>query len=44
MPESLVASQFAALEPLGEGEHGVVLALDAPLDDLVAAAARSIAD
>jgi gluconokinase len=39
MPSSLVASQFAALEPLGEDEHGVVLALDAPLDDLVAAAA-----
>jgi gluconokinase len=44
MPESLVASQFAALEPLGEGEHGVVLALDTPIDDLVAAAAESIPD
>ncbi|HEY7596265.1 MAG TPA: gluconokinase [Actinophytocola sp.] len=42
MPASLVASQFAALEPLGEDEHGVVLALDAPVADLVDAAARSV--
>jgi gluconokinase len=44
MPSSLVASQFAALEPLGADEHGVVLPLDAPVDDLVDAAARSIVD
>lgn len=44
MPSSLVASQFAALEPLAEDEHGIVLALDAPIDDLVAAAARSLQD
>jgi gluconokinase len=44
MPSSLVASQFAALEPLGEDEHGVVLPLDAPVDDLVEAAARSLVD
>lgn len=44
MPESLVDSQFAALEPLGPDEHGVVLDLDAFVDDLAAAAARSIVD
>lgn len=41
MPESLVDSQFATLEPLGADERGVVLDLAAPVDDLVAAAARS---
>jgi gluconokinase len=40
MPESLVDSQFAALEPLGDDERGVVLDLAAPVADLVAAAAR----
>jgi gluconokinase len=44
MPESLVESQYAALEPLGADERGVVLPLDAPVDDLVDAAARSIVD
>ncbi len=43
MPTSLVESQFAALEPLGEDERGVVLPLDTPVDDLVEAAARSVA-
>lgn len=37
MPESLVASQFATLEPLGPDERGVVLDLAAPVDDIIAA-------
>lgn len=37
MPAELVASQFATLEPLHRDEHGVVLDLDQPVDDLVAA-------
>lgn len=41
MPASLVDSQFATLEPLGADEHGFVLDLAAPVDDLVAAAIRS---
>ena len=44
MPASLVDSQFAALEPLGADERGVTLDLSLPIDDLVAAAARSISD
>jgi gluconokinase len=44
MPESLVDSQFAALEPLGADERGVVLDLDQSIDELVEAAARSIVD
>ncbi|CAL9413238.1 Gluconokinase [Actinosynnema sp. ALI-1.44] len=35
MPVSLVASQFAALEPLDADEPGVVLDLDRPVEDLV---------
>jgi gluconokinase len=42
MPASLVDSQFAALEPLAAAERGVTLDLATPVDDLVAAAARSI--
>jgi gluconokinase len=42
MPESLVDSQFEALEPLGPDESGVVLDLDTPVDELVEAAARSV--
>jgi gluconokinase len=42
MPASLVDSQFAALEPLGADERGVVLDLATPVDDLVTAAARSV--
>ncbi len=42
MPASLVDSQYAALEPLEPGERGVVLDLAAPVDELVAAAARSV--
>jgi gluconokinase len=40
MPESLVASQFATLEPLGADERGVVLDLAAPVEDNVAAYLR----
>lgn len=43
MPESLVDSQFAALEALGTDERGVVLDLDQPLAELVEAAARAVA-
>jgi len=38
MPESLVASQFATLEPLGADERGLVLDLDRPVDEIVDAA------
>jgi gluconokinase len=44
MPESLVDSQFAALEPLGPDERGVVLDLDQPLEKLVEAAIQSVVD
>jgi gluconokinase len=42
MPSSLVDSQFAALEPLGADERGVVLDLDAPVEDLVEAAVQAL--
>lgn len=35
MPASLVQSQYDALEPLGDDEHGVVIPLDLPVDDIV---------
>jgi gluconokinase len=35
MPESLVQSQFDALEPLQEDEHGIVMPLDLPVDVIV---------
>ncbi len=35
MPTSLVESQFATLEPLGDDEHGLVLDVDHPVDELV---------
>jgi gluconokinase len=35
MPTALVESQFATLEPLEPGEHGAVLDVDQPVDDLV---------
>ena len=35
MPAALVESQFATLEPLGDVEHGAVLDVDQPVDDLV---------
>ncbi|WP_433257212.1 gluconokinase [Streptosporangium sp. CA-135522] len=37
MPASLVASQFATLEPLEPDEHGIVLDLDKPVDEIVEA-------
>jgi gluconokinase len=35
MPESLVQSQFDALEPLQEDENGVVMPLDLPVGEIV---------
>jgi gluconokinase len=35
MPASLVASQFAALEPLGDDENGLTLDFDQPVDGIV---------
>lgn len=35
MPTSLVESQFATLEPLGDDEHGLVLDVDHSVDELV---------
>lgn len=37
MPASLVQSQFATLEPLGDDEHGLVLDVDQPVDEIVEA-------
>ncbi|MET8763756.1 gluconokinase [Lentzea sp. NPDC004782] len=37
MPVSLVATQFAALEPLEPGENGIALDLDQPVDRIVEA-------
>jgi gluconokinase len=37
MPASLVESQFATLEPLGDDEHGLTLDLDRSVDELVEA-------
>ncbi len=37
MPASLLASQFATLEPLGDDEHGLVVDVDQPVDALVQA-------
>ncbi|MCO5303250.1 MAG: gluconokinase [Phycicoccus sp.] len=36
MPTSLLESQFATLEPLEPDEHGIVVDIAAPLDDIVA--------
>ena len=35
MPASLLASQFATLEPLADDEHGVVLDVDQSVDAIV---------
>jgi gluconokinase len=40
MPASLVASQFADLEPLGPDEPGQVLSVELPLDEIVDRAAQ----
>lgn len=42
MPESLVASQFATLEPLETDERGVVLDLALPVEELVDAYLASV--
>jgi gluconokinase len=42
MPESLVTSQFEALEPLGPDEAGTVLDLDLPVEELVEAYLLSV--
>ncbi|HEY1134806.1 MAG TPA: gluconokinase [Nocardioides sp.] len=39
MPASLLDSQFATLEPLGDDEAGVVVDVDLPVDDIVDRAA-----
>ena len=35
MPASLVASQFATLEPLEPDEHGIVIDVDQNIDSIV---------
>jgi gluconokinase len=42
MPASLVASQFATLEPLGPDEAGIALNLGLPVDELVARAYTAV--
>lgn len=42
MPPSLLASQIATLEPLEPGEHGVVLDVSLPLEQLVSDAIRRL--
>ncbi|ANH40164.1 Thermoresistant gluconokinase [Nocardioides dokdonensis FR1436] len=44
MPVSLLASQLATLEPLAPAEHGRVVDVTPPLDDVVAAASRALAE
>jgi gluconokinase len=42
MPASLLQSQFDTLEPLDDDERGVQLDVDAPLEDVVDAAASAV--
>jgi len=42
MPASLLQSQFDTLEPLEDDERGVQLDVDAPLEDVVDAAASAV--
>ena len=42
MPASLLQSQFDTLEPLDDDERGVLLDVDAPLEDVVDAAAAAV--
>ena len=42
MPPQLLASQFAALEPPGPDEHPIVVAIDRPLDQIVADIAAAL--
>jgi hypothetical protein len=43
MPASLVQSQFATLEPLGDDENGLTLDLDQPIDGIVDAYLAAVA-
>lgn len=43
MPATLVASQFATLEPLGDDENGLTLDLDQPVDGIVDAYLAAVA-
>jgi gluconokinase len=42
MPATLLASQFATLEPLQPDEHGITIDVDQPIDSLVDAIAGTI--
>lgn len=42
MPPSLVRSQYEALEPPGPIENAVTVGIDAPVDDIIAAALSAI--
>ena len=42
MPSALLKSQFDTLEPLDDDERGVLLDVDAPLEDVVDAAAAAV--
>ncbi len=42
MPASLLQSQFDTLEPLDDDERGVVLDVDAPLEEVVDAAVAAV--
>ena len=42
MPASLLQSQFDTLEPLDDDERGVLLDVDAPLEEVVDAAAAAV--
>jgi len=42
MPASLLQSQFDTLEPLDDDESGVLLDVDAPVEDVVDAAAAAV--
>ncbi len=44
MPVSLLDSQLATLEPLAADEHGRVVDVTPPLDDVVAAASQALTD
>ena len=42
MPASLLDSQFATLEPLEDDEHGFVVDVDQPVDQIVEAAVAGL--
>jgi carbohydrate kinase (thermoresistant glucokinase family) len=41
-PPALLASQLATLEPLADDEHGIVVDVDAPVDEVVDAAVAAL--